>query len=402
LKEVQAIFTYRDIPYVGSFKSNDERLNRIWETGAYTVHLNMQDYLWDGVKRDRLVWQGDLYPEVMTISAVFGNNEVVPKSLDYGRETTPLPQWMNGISSYSLWWLLNQRDWYYSHGDIAYLKKQQSYVVGLLDLFLQRIDENGKEHLDAWRFLDWPTSRDPEVVDAGLQALMTLAMEAGTDICRALGEKEMAQKCAVAVGLLRTQTPDARNNKQAAALLSLAGLQEATAMNAIISRNGAEGFSTFYGYFMLQAMAKADNYNGALNSIRDYWGGMLDLGATTFWEDFDLKWLENAGRIDELVPEGKTDVHAAYGDYCYKGFRHSFCHGWASGPTAWLSRYVLGIEVVEPGCKMVRITPHLGNLEWVEGSYSTPYGAIKVRHEKRPNGKITSKITTPGGVKVIN
>ena len=58
LKEVRAISTFRDIPYLGSFRCNDERLNRIWKTGAYTVHLNMQEYLWDGVKRDRLVWVG--------------------------------------------------------------------------------------------------------------------------------------------------------------------------------------------------------------------------------------------------------------------------------------------------------------------------------------------------------
>lgn len=32
------------------------------------------------------------------------------------------------------------------------------------------------------------------------------------------------------------------------------------------------------------------------------------------------------------------------GAWCYVGLRHSFCHGWASGPTAWLSRHVLGIE----------------------------------------------------------
>ena len=56
LKEINAVFTYRDIPYLGSFRSNDERLNQIWMTGAYTVHLNMQEYLWDGIKRDRLVW----------------------------------------------------------------------------------------------------------------------------------------------------------------------------------------------------------------------------------------------------------------------------------------------------------------------------------------------------------
>lgn len=55
LKEVNAVSIMRDIPYLGSFRSNDERLNKIWETGAYTVHLNMQEYLWDGIKRDRLV-----------------------------------------------------------------------------------------------------------------------------------------------------------------------------------------------------------------------------------------------------------------------------------------------------------------------------------------------------------
>jgi len=62
IKEISATFTYRDIPYLGSFTCNDERLNQIWMTGAYTVHLNMQDYLWDGVKRDRLVWVGRYAP----------------------------------------------------------------------------------------------------------------------------------------------------------------------------------------------------------------------------------------------------------------------------------------------------------------------------------------------------
>ena len=51
----------------------------------------------------------------------------------------------------------------------------------------------------------------------------------------------------------------------------------------------------------------------------------------TFWEDFNIEWTKNAARIDELVPEGKVDVHQSYGDYCYKGFRHSLCHGWSAG-----------------------------------------------------------------------
>jgi len=112
LKEITAAFVYRNIKYLGSFKSSDERLNKIWQTGAYTVHLNMQEYLWDGIKRDRLVWVGDLHPEIMCINSVFGYNEVVPKSLDLARQSTPLPGWMNGVSSYSMWWILNHHNWY--------------------------------------------------------------------------------------------------------------------------------------------------------------------------------------------------------------------------------------------------------------------------------------------------
>ena len=92
IRSIRAILRYRDIPYLGSFKCDNERLNRIWETGAYTVHLNMQEYLWDGIKRDRLVWLGDVHPEIMTINTVFGDQEVVKKSLDFGRDTTPLPE----------------------------------------------------------------------------------------------------------------------------------------------------------------------------------------------------------------------------------------------------------------------------------------------------------------------
>ena len=121
----------------------------------------MQNYLWDGIKRDRLVWLGDMHPEVMTINTVFGNNEVVPKSLDLARDLTPLPNWMNGISSYSLWWILIQRDWYYYQGNLEYLKKQQDYLTGLLHYLATKIDNNGKEILDGNRFLDWPSSENP-------------------------------------------------------------------------------------------------------------------------------------------------------------------------------------------------------------------------------------------------
>ncbi|NDV93974.1 alpha-L-rhamnosidase [Dysgonomonas sp. 521] len=402
IKEVSASFSYRDIPYQGSFRCNDERLNQIWLTGAYTVHLNMQDYLWDAIKRDRLVWVGDLHPEVMTINSVFGYNDVVPKSLDLARDLTPLPNWMNGISSYSMWWIIIHRDWYRYHGDVKYLSEQKTYLAQLLKLLSEKIDKNGKEVLDGMRFLDWPSSEDPEAIHAGLQSMMIMAFEAGEEICKILNDRETERLCQSSLTKLKKHTPNLTQSKQAAALLALSGLVPAQKANMeILSQNGVHKMSTFYGYYMLNARAKANDFTGALNNIREYWGAMLDLGATTFWEDFDIKWMENAARIDEVVPAGKTDVHASYGGYCYSGYRHSFCHGWASGPTAWLSQYVLGVEPLEPGCKKVRISPNLGDLEWVEGSFPTPYGMISIKHVKEADGSIKSTIDAPKEIKVI-
>lgn len=415
LKEVRAISRYRDIPYLGSFTCDNPRLNEIWRVGAHTVHINMQEYLWDGVKRDRLVWIGDMHPEVMTINSVFGYNEVVPKSLDFIRDITPLPRWMNDISSYSIWWLLIQRDWYYYQGDINYLFEQRGYVEGLLEQLLECVDEDGKECLSGGRFLDWPSSPNQCAINAGLQSLLVKALAVGQELALIFKNGELAERCAKKrqlmveyapklVAELRSsgRLPYEAGSKQGAALLSLAGLMDAKEANReYLSANGAHGFSTFYGYYMVEAMAKAGDYQGAMDIISDYWGAMIDLGATTFWEDFNIEWIENAAPIDELLPEGRVDIHRTYGDYCYKGYRHSLAHGWASGPTAWLSRHVLGVEVVEPGCKVVRVKANLGDLNYVKGTFPTPYGVIYIEHKKMSSGEIHSKIDAPKGVKII-
>jgi len=190
-------------------------------------------------------------------------------------------------------------------------------------------------------------------------------------------------------------------SKSGAALLSLAGMMDAKkTSDEVLKAGGPTNVSTFYGFYVLQALAKSGDTDTALDLIRDYWGGMLDYGATTFWEDFDLGWTNNAARIDELVPPGKKDLHGDCGAYCYEGFRHSFCHGWASGPTAWLSQNILGVKPLEPGFQRVRIAPQLGRLKWAEGDYPTPLGPIHVRHERRADGSIDSEISAPKGVKV--
>ena len=187
LSQVRAVLVLRDAPYLGSFRCDDEQLNRIWQVGAYTVHLNMQEYLWDGIKRDRLVWIGDMHPEVSTINAVFGFNEVVPRSLDLTRDVTPVTQWMNGISSYSMWWVLIHEDLWLHHGNREYLETQKTYLTALLKRLAQLIGPDGKEQIDGMRFLDWPSSPNKQGVTAGLQGLLVMTLESGARLMTTLG-----------------------------------------------------------------------------------------------------------------------------------------------------------------------------------------------------------------------
>lgn len=401
LKEVTAILRYRDIPYEGSFNCSDQRLNDIWMTGAYTVHLNMQEYIWDGIKRDRLIWLGDMHPETSTISYVFGEDESVYSSLDLAVKQYPLPNYFNGMSAYSMWYLIMQYDWYMHFGNIDFVRKHGDYIKGLVDLVDTKVDAEGNDELGGGRFLDWPSSPNEKGVHSGYRALIVWAMNDAAKLCRILGDEPQAKKAEAIVARLNKKIMPSNNLKQAEGLMAIAGLKSAEDAAKAILEGGPKGFSTFYGYYMLQALAMDGKYAEALDIISKFWGGMLDLGATTFWEDFNLDWVDNVGRIDEFVPAGKKDIHGDFGAYCYPGFRHSFCHGWASGPTAWMSQHVLGIEPLEPGCRKVSVKPHLGNLEWAEGTCPTPMGNIYVKHVRQADGSVKSTIKAPKGVKVV-
>jgi len=402
LKEARAIFRYRDLEYLGSFHSSDPRLDAIWMTGAYTTHLNMQEYLWDGIKRDRLVWLGDFHPELKTITRVFGYNEVVPRSLDLACEQYPLPQWMNGMSSYSMWYLIIHHDWYMQNGDLSFLRSHSDYITGLIDLIDSKIGEDGTETLSKFRFLDWPSTPNVEGVEAGYRGLLVWALKDAGEICRILENPASAAKCENAIAKLNRKVMGHNGLKQAAALMAVAGLMDPTeACRQVVAVDGPKRFSTFYGLYMLDALGLAGMHVEALDFINAYWGGMLDMGATSFWEDFNVEWMSNSTRIDEFPVEGKNDIHGSFGAYCYPSYRHSLCHGWASGVTAWLSENVLGIKIVEPGCKALKIEPHLGHLEWVEGSFPTPYGVVRVKHSRLADGTIDTRVVAPGEVTVI-
>lgn len=398
IKSVTAIFIYKDIEYKGDFECDNVLLNDIWKTGAYTVHLNMQDYLWDGIKRDRLVWIGDMHPETSIISSVFGYDDCVPRSLDLTRDETPVSDWMCGMPTYSMWWLKIHRDWYYQNGDINYLKEQQDYIFELLKKLFELINDDGTNKID-YKFVDW-SSFETDAADSGVHAMLTLSMNTGKELCEILENTELASECQKNLSKLKNYSPSYVDNKQMAALMAYSGAGDIKEIYEFLKREPLKGLSTFLGFYVLNVYAMSGDIDGAFNVIENYWGRMFEFGATTFWEDFDVEWAENAYGIDEFPKDEKSDIHGDNGKYCYTGFRHSLCHGWAGGPTAFLSRYVLGVEILEPGCKKIRINPMLGKLNWVKGKYPTPYGEIEIEH-KRENNEVVTRVTAPKEIEII-
>lgn len=393
---------FRDIEYKGSFRSSDERLNKIFDTAAYTLHLCMQEYLWDGIKRDRIIWIGDMYPEISALCSVFGYDGVVEKSLDAVRDHTAPDGFVNGIITYSAWWLLIHYRWYMQNGRLSYLEKQHARIVETAKLFAKHIEKDGRfSPGEAWDLFDWPSNGNSELRTSGVHAIVKMMFDCAAFLLNELSDSANAAFCREKSNLMSKAVFPDFDYKQISAMNVLAGLRDKKAENErLLSKNGACGISTFLGMFTFAAQSEAGDTEKALENIKGLYGGMLDVGATSFWEDFDPEWTKNAGRIDEFTPDGLDDIHGDRGAYCYVGFRHSLCHGWSSGVCAYMAEYLLGIKILKPGCREIAIEPHPGNLEFIEGSYPTPYGNITVRHEKNPDGTYSTSFTAPECIKI--
>ncbi len=398
IKSVVAVSSIRNIEYLGSFRCDNDVLNKIYDTAAYTCHLNMQQYIWDGIKRDRLVWVGDMHPEMLAVRTIFGNHNIISNSLRFMRESTPLPQWMNGMPTYSLWWIIILWDWYYYTGDRDFLAENKEYAINLIEIICNLVNKDGTDNLPSY-FLDWPCNNKKAGI-SGSRALLAYCYDKAQMLCCEFGLKILADDCKLKKDYLLKTKANSYGAKQVEAFYSLSSWVDKLEAGNKILEKGCHGFSTFMSYYLLKSAAEAD-MTKALNALEEYYGAMLKMGATTFWEDFDITWAENSFRIDEIPRKGKKDIHGDFGAFCYKGLRHSLCHGWASGPVAFLAEEVLGIKILSPGCKKVKISPKLGKLKFAEGAYPTPHGLIKIKAYRDEAGKTITMYEVPDDIEII-
>lgn len=402
---VRGVLIYRDVPYLGSFECDDTLLNEIYKTCAYTVHLNMQDTLWDGIKRDRLIWYGDMHPEILAIRSVFGHNEVVDKSLKYVSVMNPLPQWPNHKTVYGYWYLLILWDWYFHNGKKELVVELKEYWIGLLKQFMELIHVDREELLDESEYrtgfmLDWQTNAT-EAGKTGVYALLRLTLLASAKLCELVDEKEQQEKCIEYAEIVKRHVGNHNGKKSTVAMLYLADmLSDKEEVGKLLAEGNGRGMSPFMSYYILTVAANTVGMECAQSMLREYFGAMLEVGATTFWEDFDLDWLREGARIDKILEPGEYDIVAENGRYCYQGLRHSLCHGWGSGPAAFVAEQILGVQILEAGCKKISVKPNLGSLSWVKGTYPTPYGVVRIE-SKREHGEIITQIEAPVEVEIV-
>jgi len=392
---------YYPVKYQGSFDSSDPLLNQIWETGAYTMHLCMQDDIWDAPKRDRGRWVGDLDVGGRVVNEVFADRFLMEDTFTRLIGDTPVEEQVNSIPGYSALWITALADYYRHTGAKDYLAAVDDRMVELLNLMDSDFDEKDifVNRKQKWLFVDWSPDLfgdTPETRHATEIEIYRAYREAGY-LLRELGHVSTAQhyegRAAAIRSAINSAFYDARagtygprwQTNAAAILGGVAGPEQYQAIwKNVLSSVGEEGrsaptISPYYSYYVVTAMAEMGHREEALQQIRKYWGGMLAEGATSFWESYDLRWPKNNFHLS-LQADGTS------------GFFVSLAHGWSSGATAWLMEQVLGISPTESGFRRVTIRPDLIDLKWAKGSEPTPHGPITVALEKDSGLNLTLEL----------
>jgi alpha-L-rhamnosidase len=78
-------------PRVGRFSCSDPLLSQVWAISADTLHLCMQNEVWDSIKRDQLSYMGDMVTEALAAYHVFGDVPLIRRSLAVLGELGPVP-----------------------------------------------------------------------------------------------------------------------------------------------------------------------------------------------------------------------------------------------------------------------------------------------------------------------
>ncbi|WP_268122447.1 alpha-L-rhamnosidase C-terminal domain-containing protein [Roseivirga pacifica] len=380
--------------YRGAFAASDEKLTQIWMNSAYTLRMNMHDFLLDGLKRDRLPWTGDLAMSLLVNAYTFNEPELVRRSMVALGRAGIEEAHINGIIDYSVWWVIAQDLYQLYYADMDHLNQEWARINAALNVLANQTDADGflTTDKDTWLFIDWVEQEKW----TALQIMWWWAQESAVNLAERMDDQAMIAKWTKRANLLKANINKATWNKREKAFSSskeakkdftkhpnflavvsgLASESQYLGIKALLERDDIKNVGTPYmAGFQNIALARTGNTDDMLNNVRDYWGGMLEAGATTFWEAYD------ASQTGE-------EQYAFYG----RPYAKSLNHAWSAGPAAFLPAETLGLRPIEDGWKRFTLNPNIGSLAWVSTTVPTKYGAIEVSVNQN-----TLEVTVPAG-----
>lgn len=401
--DLSADFEYLPLKANGSFCCDDDNVKRIWDACVYTFHLNSREFYFDGIKRDRWVWSGDAYQSFMINNYLYFDKEITKRTITALLGKPPYEQHINRINDYSAYMILSVYDYYYSSGDIDYIKFIYPRLKALYDFIVSRLDDDGFvcEREGDWIFIDWATF-DKEGPLCAEQILLWKAHKCMSELAELLGfdssaylersnnlkNKIMEKYWHNDLGGFIDSFTTGKNHitRHANIFAILYDFVDSDKMQLlyknVLKNEDIDQINTpFFRLFELMALCKLGNIEAAQELVSSYWGDMLKLGATTIWETYN--------------PSKSGIEH--YSMYLDK-YLKSLCHAWGAGPIFLLGRYCLGVYPTDVAYKTFEVAPNKGIYNYIEGTVPIPDGIV---HISLKDGTLSVTATKPGGF-IIN
>ena len=382
---------WKDVPVRGRFRCNDEEINRIWDVSVRTLELTCREVFIEGVKRDHWVWSGDAVQSFLMNYYVFGDYDGCRDTLWTLRGKDPVKIHLNRIMDYTFYWFDAVGKYRLYSGDENFPRQIYPRMKSLMSFVIERLDADGRpvDRPGDWMFVDWAPKPIPNCggVMSFEQMLLVRALEATAAVADEVGEADDAAAYRARAKTLRDEIVPRYWNAEKGGLMHMVyndgrvdpmitrypnmfGLffgyfndeqRESVVKNVIFNKDVLGIQTPYMRFYELEALCALGRQADVLKEIRDYWGGMLRLGATSFWELYN--------------PAEEGEAHyAMYG----RRFGKSLCHAWGASPAYLLGRYYLGVTPTSPGFATYDVRPDLGGLDWMEGDVPTPSGPVHV------------------------
>ena len=400
----RTMYEYLPLEYRGSLSCSDELINQIWNMSAYTFHLNSREFFLDGIKRDRWVWSGDAFQSYLINRYLFFDKDLCKRTIIALRGKDPIEQHINIIPDYSFYWLISIYEYYVMTGDGDFVERIYPRMESLMEFCLSRLDGNGfvSKVGDDWIFIDW-AEMDKQGAVCAEQMLLLKSLESlaqCAEICRRDGTcyrkwaRELKERInqyywndekGAYVDCFESGKNNVTRHANIFALLFQCAddRQKGLIIERVLLNDEITQIKTpYFKFYELEALCIIGKFDEVLKRIREYWGSMIERGATTIWEEYN--------------PEvSGVEQYAMYGDKYGK----SLCHAWGASPIYLLGRYFLGVSSTAVGYTNFEVKPHLDGFAKIEAVVPINDGAVTIKKDKDILEVTASR---DGGVLVFN